>query len=144
MNCVGLELRLESELIFPRSVVRIGLRDAAEGWVSEACSAAAISDIEVRRVRDVEALCAEPHLYTFLDRKVLEDGEVDMAEVGSKLRVAPGVSNRSECLWSEGCRIEEFSQTLIAYVRILGSGDPALRCRWTALLSSRRFRRRSN
>ena len=57
--CVELELRLESELIFSRSVVRIGLRDPSEGRVSEACSAAAISDIKIRRVRDVEALCAE-------------------------------------------------------------------------------------
>lgn len=42
-----------------------------------------------------------------------------MAEVWPELRVALGVSNRSEWLRSEGCRIEEFSQTLIAYVRIL-------------------------
>src|ERR1700733_13446231 len=96
--CVELELRLERELIFPWRVVRISLRDASEGRISEACSAAAISDVEVRRVRYIEALCAELQLYTFLDRKVLEDGEVDMAEVGSKLRVALCVSNRSERL----------------------------------------------
>jgi hypothetical protein len=119
VNYAGLELRLQSKLKLAWSIVRIGLRDASEGRVSEACSAAAISNVEVRSVRNVEALCTELHLYTFRNRKVLEDGEVDMTEVGSELGVTLGVSDRPECLRSEGCRIEEFSQAPIAYVRIL-------------------------
>ena len=42
-----------------------------------------------------------------------------MAEVGPELRVTLRVSDRSQFLRSEGCGIEEFSQTSIAYMRIL-------------------------
>jgi hypothetical protein len=72
-------------LLLPWNVIPIGLRDGSEGGVSDTCSAAAICDVEVRRVRDIEALGAEQQLYTFLDRRVLEEEKVDMAEVWPKL-----------------------------------------------------------
>ena len=57
-----LEVRFKCELIFPRGVVRIGLRYTTECRVSKACPAAAVSDVEVRSVRDIEALRAELYL----------------------------------------------------------------------------------
>jgi hypothetical protein len=72
-------------LVLPWNAIPIGLRDGSEGGVPEACSAAAICDVEIRRVRDIEALGAEQQLYTFLDRRVLEEEKVDMAEVWPKL-----------------------------------------------------------
>ena len=74
LNYGRLEVRLEGELIFPGGVVRIGLRNGSEGRVSEACPTAAISDVEIRCVRNIEALRTELDLYTFRDGKVLEDG----------------------------------------------------------------------
>jgi hypothetical protein len=46
----GLKVGFEGELILPRGVVWIGLRNGSESRVSEACAAIAISDIEVWRV----------------------------------------------------------------------------------------------
>ena len=100
---LGLELRLEYELVLTRVVVRIGGRDGAEGVVAVLLvTAVVVRDEEVWRVGDVEALCAELEVDPFRDREVLEDGEVYVTEVGSKQRVALRVANGSEGLRSEG------------------------------------------
>jgi hypothetical protein len=79
-----LEVRLERELILARGVIRIRLRHRSESGVSEACRAAAVSDVEVWRVGDIKSLRPELHFHTFGNRKVLEDGQVDVTEVGSE------------------------------------------------------------
>ena len=105
---LGLELRLEYELVLTRVVVRIGGRDGAEGVVAVLLvTAVVVRDEEVWRVGDVEALCAELEVDPFRDREVLEDGEVYVTEVGSKQRVALRGSNGSEGLRGEVCRVEE-------------------------------------
>jgi hypothetical protein len=71
-------------LVLPWGIVRIGLRNASEGRVAEASAAAAVSDVEVWCVGDIEAFYAELHVDTFRDRKVLEEGEIDVTEVRSE------------------------------------------------------------
>lgn len=96
-----LEVGLESELILPWCVVWIGLRNSTECRVSEACAATAISDVEIRRVGDIKALGPELHLQTLRDGEVLEDRQINMAEVGPEQRVSMGGSNGSKGLWGE-------------------------------------------
>ena len=64
----------ESELILSRSVIRIRLGNTSERRISEACPTAAIANVEVGRIGDIEALRTELHLHTLGDRKVLENG----------------------------------------------------------------------
>ena len=92
-----LEVIFQVELILPRCVVRIGLRNATKCRVPEAGPTAAVSDEEIRCVGDVETFCAELHrLCASRNRKVLEDREVDVAEVGTEKRIPPVGSNGSE------------------------------------------------
>jgi len=79
-----LEVRLERELILARRVIRIGLRHRSESGVSEACCTAAVSDVEVWRVGDIKGLRPELDFHTFGNRKVLEDGKIDVPEIGSE------------------------------------------------------------
>ena len=130
-----LELRFESELILPWGVVWIGLRDASEGSIAKLLVAGVVvCDEEVRRVGDVERLCTELQVHSFRDREVFEDGQVDMAEVGSKQRVALRVPDGSERLRSEGRRVEELRIGLVAQAGILDGVRPIIS---TAVLGDR-------
>lgn len=73
--CRRLELDFEGEFVLPWGVVRIGLRNAAEGGVAEggvaeACAAAAVSDVEVGCVGDIEAFYAELYVDSGKDKIV--------------------------------------------------------------------------
>lgn len=66
-------------MVLPWGIVRIGLRSG--GRVAEATAAAAVSDLEVGGVGDIEVFYAELHVDTFPDRKVIEEGKIDVTEV---------------------------------------------------------------
>ena len=112
--CPRSELPLERELVLPWGIVRIGLRNASEGRVAEACAAAAVSDVEVGCVGDIEAFYAELHVDTFRDRKVLEEGEIDVTKVRSEQRIALSSPDRSEGLRGELCRVKEVRKGFVA------------------------------
>src|SRR5579863_9077938 len=97
----------ESELILSRRVIRIRLGNASERRISEACPAAAIADVEVGCIGDIEALRTELHLHALGDGKVLEDRQIDMSKVGPEQRVPTSSSNGSQWLRSEGCDVKE-------------------------------------
>ena len=112
-------MHLESELILSRSVIRIRLGNASESRISEACPAAAIADVEVGRIGDIEAFRPELHLHVLGDGKVLEDREIDMSKVGPEQRISTSSSNVSQWLRSEGCDVEELDLALVAQPGIL-------------------------
>jgi hypothetical protein len=68
--CRRLELDFEGEFVLPWGIVRIGLRNAAEGGVAEACAAAAVSDVEAGCVGDIEAFHAELYVDSGKDKIV--------------------------------------------------------------------------
>ena len=82
LGCTWLEMDFECELKLTWGVIRISLRNASECRITKACTAAAVSDVEVWRIGEIEALCAKLHLQSLRNRKVLEDGEIDVAELG--------------------------------------------------------------
>src|SRR5579863_1770114 len=112
-------MSLECELKLTRRVIRIGLRNASERGVAKACPAASVSDIKVWRVGEIEALRSELHLQAFRDWKVLENGEIDVTELGSKQRIALSVPYGSERLRSKRSGIEELRIGLVAETGIL-------------------------
>lgn len=72
----------------------------------------------VWRIGDVEGFDSELDGGMFRDGEVLEEREVEVAEARSEQRIAPGVSNGSQGLRSEGSRIEELRQGLVSQARI--------------------------
>ena len=106
-------------------VVGVGRRDGSEGRVAKLLvRAVVVRYVEVRRVGDVEALDPELHGHTFGDREVLEERQVEVAEVRTEHRIALSVSDRSQGLRSEGCRIEELAEGMVAQARIFDSVWP--------------------
>src|SRR5262245_21030240 len=115
-GCVRLEKELESELDLPRvirsvaggadsSKVAVGeIRRTTDGHDAVATEA---RGIEVRVVGDVEDFRSELKLEPFVEREVLEDGEVQAMEAGTRhLRHTAQVC---ECAGarSAGCRVGE-------------------------------------
>jgi hypothetical protein len=80
--------------------------------------AVVIRYVEVRRVGDVEGLNPELNRRALSDREVLEQRQINVTEVGPEHRIAWSISNRSQWLRCEGCRIEELRQSVVTQARI--------------------------
>src|SRR5579863_3762488 len=109
----------ESELILSRRVIRIRLGNTSERWISEACPTAAIANVEVGRIGDIETLRTELHFYAICNGKVLEDGQIHMAKVGPEQRIPTSGANRSKWLRGEGRDIKELGLALVVQPGIL-------------------------
>src|SRR5246127_5319067 len=115
----GLEMYFESELILSRRVIRIRLGNTSERRIAETCPTAAVADVEVGRIGDIETLGTELHLHPLGDRKVLENGQIDMSKVGPEQRIPMGGANRSQWLRGEGRDIKELGLALVVQPGIL-------------------------
>ena len=109
----------ESELKLSRGVIRIRLGDTSERRISEACPTAAIADVEVGRIRYIEALRAELHFHALGDRKVLEDGQIHMSEIGPEKGIPMRGANRSQWLWLKCRDVKELGLAFVVQPWIL-------------------------
>jgi hypothetical protein len=101
------ELKLQSELILTRVVIRIVVGDRSEGGVSKLCVSTAQGNNEAGRVAQVEGLSGELQVGALRHRELLGESDIDVTEVGPEERVALYVADCAGRLRNKCRGVEE-------------------------------------
>src|SRR5580704_10550952 len=105
--CLGLELRLEGELVETRGIVRIEVANYSEVSTAEFSTAVPQREDEAGCVADVVGFRTELHVHALGHREVLEERQIHVTKVGTEERVARRIANFPGRLRCEGGDVEE-------------------------------------
>jgi len=105
--CLGLELRLEGELVETRGIVRIEVANHSEVSAAEFSTAVPQREDEAGCIGDVVGFRTELQVHALSHREVLEERQIHVTEVGAEERVARRIANFPGRLRGEGGSIEE-------------------------------------
>ena len=103
----GLKLRFECELVETRGVVRIEVANLSEVSTAKFCTAVPQREDEAGRVADVVGLGTELQVHTLGQRKVLEERQIHVTEVGAEERIARRIANFPGRLRCKGGDVKE-------------------------------------
>src|SRR5271156_688051 len=110
----GLKLRFECELVETRGVVRIEVADLSEVSTAKFCTAVPQREDEAWRVANVVGLGTELQVHALGQRKVLEERQIHVTEVGAEERIARRIADFPRRLRCEGGDVEELGLRLVS------------------------------